>query len=131
MELENKMLGRTSRPRITYPRRPLVEPFKSTPIIDIPNTPERPHFYTAKNFEEEKNKLYALHVELNNQYEEKLRQGIMYMVDRIESPSFFDWLVGIGVIRDELNRKEAIFKPFVHKWIEWNNDITMMCISII
>ena len=31
MELENKILGRTSRPRITYPH-PLVEPFKSTPL---------------------------------------------------------------------------------------------------
>ena len=40
-------------------------------------------------------------------------------------------LAEIAAIRDELKRKEAIFKPHVHKWIERNSDITMMCISII
>ena len=66
MELENKVLGRAPRHRIVYPPRPPVEPFKSTPIIDIPDTLERPQFYTTEDFEEDKNKLYALHVELNN-----------------------------------------------------------------
>ena len=41
-ELENKMLKGTSRPRIAYPPRPPVEPFKSTPIVDILDTPKRP-----------------------------------------------------------------------------------------
>jgi hypothetical protein len=31
IELENKLMERSSRPRITYPC-PLVEPFKSTPL---------------------------------------------------------------------------------------------------
>ena len=91
-ELENKMLKGTSRPRIAYPPRPPIEPFKSTPIVDILDTPERPQFYSAEDFEEEKSKLYALHVELNNQYKEKLRLGVMYMVDRVERSSFFDLL---------------------------------------
>ena len=37
IELENKVIGRSSRPRITY-RCPLVKPFKSTPLIEIPKT---------------------------------------------------------------------------------------------
>ena len=41
-ELENKMLKETSRPTIAYPPRPPVEPFKSTPIVGIPDTPKRP-----------------------------------------------------------------------------------------
>ena len=57
--LGKRKMGETNRPRITYPPRPPVEPFKLTPIIEVPNTPERPQFYTAKEFEEEKNKLYA------------------------------------------------------------------------
>ena len=64
MELENKILGRTSRPRIKYPRPP-VEPFKSTPLIEIPDTPQRPKYYTTEEFEEEKSKMWTLHVELN------------------------------------------------------------------
>ena len=127
--MENKVLKRSSKPRIAYPPRPPVEPFKSTPIIDIPDTPDRPQFYSA-DFEEEKNKLYSLHVEPNNQYEEKLRQGIMYMVDRVEWSSFYDFLVGIVAARDELKRKEVAFKPLVQKWMERNSDITLMCISI-
>ena len=55
----------------------------------------------------------------------------MYLVDRIEWPSFFDILVEIAAISDELKRNEAIFKPLVQKWIEKNNDITIMCISVI
>ena len=64
MELENKILGRTSRPRITHPCPP-VEPFKSTPLIEIPDTPQRPEYYTTEEFKEEKSKLWTLHVELN------------------------------------------------------------------
>ena len=73
IELEDKIKMNLTRPRIAYPRRPPIESFKSTPIIEIPDTPERPQFYTVAEFEEERNKLYACHVELNNQYEEKLR----------------------------------------------------------
>ena len=78
IELENKVLGRSSRPRITYPHPP-VEPFKSTPLIEIPNTPQRLEYYLAEDFEEKKSKLWALHVELNVQYEEKLRKALMYL----------------------------------------------------
>ena len=38
IDLENKSLGRSTRPRIMYPHPP-VEPMKSTPLIEIPNTP--------------------------------------------------------------------------------------------
>ena len=76
------MLGRSSRPRITYPRPP-VEPFKSTPLIEILDTPQRPEYYTVEDFEEEKRKLWELHIELNVQYEEKLRKALMYLVEKI------------------------------------------------
>ena len=83
IKLENKVMMRYTRPRITYPHPP-VEPFKSTPLIELLDTPQRPQYYTAKDFEEEKSKLWALHVELNVQYEEKLRKALMYLVDKIE-----------------------------------------------
>lgn len=72
-----------------------------------------------------------MHVELNNQYEEKLRQGITYLIDKIEWPTFFDQLARISAIKDELKINESIFKPIVQKWTERNEDITAMCISII
>ena len=82
-------MGRFSRPRITYPF-PLVEPFKSTPLIEIPDTPQRLEYYTSEEFEEEKSKLWALHVELNVQYEDKLRKALTYLVEKIEWPMFYE-----------------------------------------
>ena len=64
IELENKLMGKSTRPRITYPY-PLVEPFKSIPLVEIPDTPQRLEYYTAEDFKEEKSKLWALHVKLN------------------------------------------------------------------
>ena len=47
-------------------------------------TPQRPQYYTTEDFEEEKRKLWALHVELNMKYEDKLRKALIYLVDKIE-----------------------------------------------
>ena len=55
----------------------------------------------------------------------------MYMVDRIEWPSFFDSLEKIAAIRDELKKNEDKFRPLMQKWTERNKDITDMCISLI
>ena len=85
IELENKVMRRSTRPRITSPCSP-VEPFKSTPLIELPNTPQRPQYYTTKYFEEEKRKLWALQVELNVLYEDKLRKSLTYLGDKIERP---------------------------------------------
>ena len=92
--LGKRKVGESSRPKIVYPQPP-IEPFKSTPIIEIPNTLKRPQFYSVEDFEEENNKLYAMHVELNNQYEETIRQGVLYLIDRIEWPAFFYQLARI------------------------------------
>ena len=72
-----------------------------------------------------------MHVELNNQYEEKLRQAILYLVDKIEWPTFYDQLARIIDIWDEIKRDEDNLRPIVQKWSERNNDITIMCISVI
>ena len=55
----------------------------------------------------------------------------MYLMDRLEWPTFFDQLARIIAIRDELKRDEVKCRPLVQKWIERNNDITAMCIFVI
>ena len=55
----------------------------------------------------------------------------MYMVDRVERSSFFYLLARIETARDEMKRKEVVFKPLVQKWRERSNAITLMYISII
>ena len=101
IELENKLIGRSTRRKITYPRPPM-EPFKSTPLIEIPDTPQRPEYYIAKDFEEEKRKLWALHVELNVQYEDKLRKSLTYLADKIEWPLVYDQSARVVNIWEEL-----------------------------
>ena len=55
-KLGKRKMGESSRPRIVYPQ-PLVEPFKSNPIVEIPDTPQRPKFYIVEEYEEEMDKL--------------------------------------------------------------------------
>ena len=132
MELENKVLGRASRPRITYPHPPVV-PFKSTPLIEIPDTPQRPEYYTAEDFEEEKSKLRALHVEFNVQYEDKLRKALMYLVDKIEWPLFYDQLARVVNIWEELKTNEEVLKPIINKWGKKRRrkEVTFPCFLVI
>ena len=71
-QLGKRKMGESNKPTIVYPWPP-VEPFKSTPIVEILDTPQRPEFYTIEEYEEEMDKLREMHIELNNQYEQKLR----------------------------------------------------------
>lgn len=106
--------GQSSRPKITYPHPP-VEPFKST-LIEIPDTPQRPQYYAPEDSEEKKSKLWALHVELDIQYEDRSRKAIMYLVDKIGWPTFYDQLAKIINIWEELKGSDDALKPIVYKW---------------
>ena len=115
IELENKLLGRSTKPRITYPHPP-IEPMKSTPLIEIPDTPQRPEYYSVEDFEEEKNKLWALHVELEVKYEDKLRKALTYLGDKIEWPLVYDQLARVANIWNELKSNDEALKSIVNKW---------------
>ena len=116
--------GQSSKPRITYPH-PQVEPFNSTPLIEILDIPQRPQFYTAKEFEEEKRKLWALHVELNVQYEDKIKNTIKYLIDKIAWPTFYEQLSKLMDIWKELKNNEVTLKPIVNKWNNRDRDATL------
>ena len=108
-----------------------MEPFKSTPLVEILDTPQRLEYYTAEEFEEEKRKLWALHVELNTQYEDKLRKALMYLADKIEWSLFFDQLVKVIDIWEELKTHDDTLKPIVNKWGRREKEITLLCYSVI
>lgn len=112
-KLEKWIVGESTRPRIVYPQPP-VEPFKSTLIVELPDTPQRLEFYTVEDFEQEKTKLWELQVERNNQYEEKLQKKILCLVDKIDWPTFYDQLVGILDMWNEIKSNEDTLKP--KKW---------------
>lgn len=131
IELEGKLKEKLTRARIAYPPRPPVEPFKSTPIIEILDTLERPQSYIATKFEEKLNKLYEMQRELDNWYEEKVTRTIMYLIDRIEGPTFYDQLARIVALRDETKRDEGKLKSITQKWNDRNDDIINMYVSVI
>ena len=65
----DKQLGKrkareSSQPRITYPPHPPIEPFKSSPLAKIPTTPKGLQEYTIEELEEERAKIWLLHVKL-------------------------------------------------------------------
>lgn len=123
-------MGESSRPRIFYPHLP-VEPFKSTLIVELPDHPQRPELYTIEEFEEEKTKIWELQVELNNQYEEKIKKTILYLVDKIDWPAFYDQLVGVLDMWNEIKSNEDTLKIIVQKWSGRDKYITLICISLI
>ena len=84
--------GQSSKPRIIYPPRPPIAPFNIVPLIEISSAPQGFQAYTTKELEEERNKIWSLHVELGVQYENKLRDFIMYLVDKIGWPVFYEQL---------------------------------------
>ena len=126
IELENELKMSLTRPRIAYPTRPPTESSKSTPIIEIPDTTERPQFYTVAEFEEETNKLY---VELNTQHKDKVKKALMYLADTIEWPLFFDQLAGVIEIRERLKAHDETLRPIVRKWERRKGEIALSCRS--
>ena len=47
------------------------------------DTPQMTQYYNVEDFEDEKSKLWELHMELEVQYENKLRKALVYLVDKI------------------------------------------------
>ena len=130
IEVESKLMGKSIRPKITCPSPP-IEPFKSNPLVEILDTPQRPKYYTAEDFEEEKSKLWALHVKLNTQYEDRLRMTLMHLVDKIKWPLFFDQLIKVISIWEELKAHDETLKPIVSKWGKREKEITLLCCLVI
>jgi hypothetical protein len=108
-----------------------VEPFKSTPLTEIIDTPQRPQYYTTENFEEEKSKLWALHVELDVQHEDRLRKVIIYLIDKIDWPSFYEKLTKTINIWDDIKENDEALKPIFNKWSKRSKEVTFLCFSII
>ena len=123
--------GKSSKPRSTYPPHPLIASFDTILLIEMPSTPQGPQVYTVEELEEERTKIWSLHVELGVQYENKLRDSIMYLVDTIGWLAFYEQLSKLMDIWNELKNNEATLKPIVKKWNSRDNDVTILCCSVI
>ena len=67
---------------------------------------------------------------MNVQYEDKLRKALMYLVDKIEWPVFYEKLARLVSIWEEMKAHEETLKPIVNKWGKRRKEITFLCYSI-
>ena len=74
--------------------------------------------------------MYALHVELNTQYEDKLKKALMYLADKIEWPLFFDQLARVISIWEKLKTHDETLKPIVRKWEKRKGEIALSFCSV-
>ena len=72
-----------------------------------------------------------MHIELNNLYEDKIRKTILYLVDKIDWPTFHEKLVKIINMWEEIKDGEDYLKPIMNKWGGRDKYITLLCISVI
>lgn len=126
-----KHRGKPNRPKISYPPHPPLPPFNTIPIIEVPDTPQEPQLYTIEELEDEKEKLYSMHVELCIKHEDRIRYTILYLVDRIGWPSFNLELSKLIEIWNEMLNNEASLRPILDKWSSREDIITTLCCHVI
>ena len=95
-------IQRQQRAPITSSRAPAP---LSGPIIEIPGTPRSPEYYTNEELEEEKNKLKVAQIDVVMKFENKLRDTIMYLIDRVEWLTFYMELSKFAGILNKLSEK--------------------------
>ena len=99
--------GQPSWVRITS--SPTQTPFGG-PIIEVPNTIRSTKFYTNEEFEEEEDKSRAAQVDVAIKFEEKIKDTILFLINRIERPIFYKDLVKIINILNELRNSESTIR---------------------
>ena len=72
-----------------------------------------------------------LHVELEIQYEDRLRKAIVYLVYKIDWPTFYEKLKKVINVWHELKENDDALKLTINKWRRRTKDITLLCFSII
>lgn len=97
----------------------------------MPATPQGLQAYTTEEIEEERAKIWSIHVEFGVQYENKLRDSIMYPIGRIGWLAFYEQLSKLMDIWNELKNNEATLKPIVKKRNIRDNYVTILCCSVI
>ena len=108
-----------------------MPPFNTIPIVEISSTPQEPQLYTIKELEDEKEKIWSLHVELGIKHENRIRDIILYLVDKIGWPLFYLQLSKLIEMWNEMIINEATLRPILNKWISRNDTITTFCFHII
>ena len=82
----------------------------------MPSTPSSPKFYTNEELEEKKAELKVAQINLTIKFEDKIRDTILYLIDKIEWPTFHGELSKVVSILSELRNNQTIVRQIFDKW---------------
>ena len=108
-----------------------THPPPTRPIIEIPGTPRTPEYYTHEELKEEMNKLKASQVGVVVNFENNLRDTIMYLIDRVEWPTFYTELSKFVDLLENFKNNEALVRKILDRWIKREQEPSILCIEVI
>ena len=86
------------------------------PIIEIPGTPRTPEYYTHDDLKEEMNKLKATQIKVAIYFENKLKDTVMYLIDRVDWPTFYTEISKFADIFKKLRDDESKIRIVLDRW---------------
>ena len=92
----------------------LAHPPPIGPFVEIPGTPRTPKYYTHEELKEEMNKLKATQIKVAMNFENKLRSTVMYLIDRVEWPTFY---IELSKFSDILKKLRDDVREILNRWI--------------
>ena len=110
---------------------PLAHPPPIVPIVEILGTPRTPKYYTHDELKEEMNKLKAVQVRVAINFENKLKDTVMYLIDRVEWPTFYIEISKFANILKKLKDKESAVRAILDRWIGREQELIILCIEVV
>ena len=120
-------------------KRPLVErrsvaqitaspthPPSTEPIIEILRTPRTPEYYTHDDLKEEMNKLKAAQIRAKINLENKLRDTITYLLNRVDWPTFYTEVNKLADILKGLRDNEPRVKAILDRWVKREQELIVL-----
>ena len=109
----------------------LAHPSCTEPIVEIPRTLRTPKYYTPEEMKEEMNKVKAAQIRVAISFEHKLRDTIMYLIDRVNWPTFYIEIAKFSNILKRLNVNEPIVRTILHRWIKREHELIVLCTEVV
>ena len=64
-------------------------------------------------------------------FENKLRDTIMYMIDKVEWPTFYIELSKFSDLLEKIKNNEATVRTILDRWIRREQELRILCIEVI
>ena len=100
-------------------------------IVEIPVTPRSLEYYTHEELKEEMNKLRASQIGVAINFEGKLRDTIVYLIDRVEWKTYYIELSKLSDILKRLKENETTIREILDRWIRQEQELSILCTKVV